>query len=317
MGHIINTFTKTLLILLTIPGQAFADTNKEVPEAPLSSRTYSLPFLLRGISPTNSIRLESVYSFYETNPTKDQGFIQLYTLSASKKISESLAIFIKQAIAHNNPSGTYKSAHILSNPAIGLLKSITLSEKTKLAFSLTNTIPLGSGKGNTPNSNARFANTIAQLSRSAMENSLYASNYTAIIPGIDLALLEKNYSVQFEANLFQLIRIDGEKVDKDKYRTNLTLGLSSGIKLSNALNFIGELRYQRWLNNDAVEKTANPAIDNLTLGIGPRFNFKLSTLTIKPAISYSQALYGAIAKTNRSSASGNYKTITLDLPIIF
>lgn len=317
MGHIINTFTKTVLILLTIHGQAFANTTKEVSEAPLSSRNYSLPFLLRGVSPSNSIRFESVYSFYETNPSRDQGFIQLYTLSASKKISESLAVFVKQAYAHNNPAGVYKSADILSNPAIGLLKSTNLSEKIKLAFSLTNTIPLGSGKGNTPNSNARFANTIAQLSRSAMENSLYATNYTAIIPGIDLAILEKNYSVQLEANLFQLIRIDGERVDKDKYRTNLTLGLSGGLKLSNALNLIGELRYQRWLNNDSVEKAANPAMDNLTLGIGPRFNFKLSTLTIKPAISYSQALYGAIAKTNRSSSSGNYKTITLDLPLIF
>ena len=283
----------------------------------ISPTPYALPFLLRGTNPANSLRIEGTYSSYETSPNDENGFIHIYTLSASKKLSPSLAIYSKIAVAHINPNGQYENSIIYSNPLIGVLNNAQLAENFKFSMSLGVTAPIGSGGGNDANSSVRTANGIAQLSRSAMENSLYASNYIAIIPGVDFTYLRNDFQIQFESTLFQLLRVNGERLDKDKYRTNVTIGLGAGYHANAQLSLLSELRYQRWINNDTVEKSTSPAIDNLSLGIGPRFTFKLSKITLKPAISYTQSIYGTLSNSKRSSNTKDYKTITLDLPLIF
>jgi hypothetical protein len=150
-----------------------------------------------------------------------------------------------------------------------------------------------------------------------MDNALFATNYLTIIPGLDLAYTAYDFTIQLEATLLQLTRTKGEQIDKDVSKTNFTSGLALGYTFTDKIAGITELRYQRWIDNVTVKSAPKPALENLSLAIGPRFTYKLESVTLKPGIAFVKGLSGPIANGEHTYPTNSYKTIFLDVPINF
>jgi len=93
--------------------------------------------------------------------------------------------------------------------------------------------------------------------------------------------------------------------------------LSLGYAATNAFLLNGELRYQRWLNNDTVAAAAHPATQNLSFAIGPRFSFKSGPVTLKPGVAYAMGLAGPISTGGYISPTNSDKILFIDIPIVF
>ncbi len=186
-----------------------------------------------------------------------------------------------------------------------------------MSFFLGLTIPVGSGGGNYPDSGTQSANSAGILARSAMDNALFAVNYFTVIPGIDIAYIVHGLTIQLEATLLQLTRTRGEQIDRDSSRTNFTSGLALGYSVEQNLSFIGELRYQKWLDNATVSAAPKPAVENLSFAVGPRLTFKTEKATLRPGIAYAQGLAGPVANGSYTSSTHSDKIIFIDLPIVF
>jgi hypothetical protein len=148
-----------------------------------------------------------------------------------------------------------------------------------------------------------------------MDNSLFAVNYVAVVPGLGVAYVYDNWTVQFEATLFQLTRVKGDLVDKDPARTNFTTGTAVGYAITPQWFAIGELRYQRWIDNNTVYHAANPAFQNLSFAVGPRYVFKAGEVTLRPGIAYAQGLVGPIASSGYTYPTNSDKIIFVDIPV--
>lgn len=150
-----------------------------------------------------------------------------------------------------------------------------------------------------------------------MDNALFAVNYGAFIPGVGLAYLAHNFTVQAEATLFALARVRGSAIDKDAFRLNGTAGLSVGYTFAPSIAAIAELHYQRWLIDDTVAAAAEPARQNLSVMVGPRFAIKTSRFTMRPGIAVGVGLAGAIASDTYTSPVHGVTTVFADVPVIF
>ena len=136
------------------------------------------------------------------------------------------------------------SASAFLRPALGATYAVKLGSGFRLAPFLGVALPLGNGGGNTPDPNVRAALGSGILTRSSMDNALFAVNYLTPFPGIDLAWVKSGLTIQAEVTLFELIRARGDVVDKDAARTNFTSGFHVGYFVIPELSVGGELRYQ-------------------------------------------------------------------------
>jgi hypothetical protein len=197
------------------------------------------------------------------------------------------------------------------NPVLGGLYGLKLDD-FRLAFFLGFTIPVGSGGGNSPDAATRAALAPAGvLSRSAMDNAMFAVNYFTVFPGIDFAFVKSGFTAQVEATFFQLFRVRGDQVDKDESRTNLTMGLHLGYFFIPQLSLGAEIRHQRWLSTPATVSANEATRDTTTFAVGPRLHFKLSeTAWFRPGIAYARGI-------DKPMTVGNYNIVQLDLPFSF
>jgi hypothetical protein len=174
-------------------------------------------------------------------------------------------------------------------------------------------LPVGMGGGSKADANVALANSAGVFARSAMDNAMYAVDYFAIIPGLDLAYVNHGVTVQLEATLFELARVRGKGTPPgaDASRTNLTTGLHLGYFFIPELSAGAELRYQRWLSTPALVKANSKARDTVSMAIGLRCHFKLSeSAWIRPGIAYARGLDDPMAKAD-------YNIVQLDVPVIF
>ncbi len=278
---------------------------------------YSLPWQLRSVIPANVARLDSAVAFYNDKNGNSGGLASASVLTGSYKLIPDLAVLARLGMVNNNPPNSAPSGTSFVNPLLGAVYSLNLSSEFRMGFFLGMTAPIGSGGGNYPDSNIQSANSAGLLARSAMDNALFVVNYFTVIPGVDLAYIAHGMTIQLEATVLQLTRTRGEQVDKDPSRTNLTSGLAVGYSIMPLLSVLGELRYQRWLDNATVSTAASPAVENLSFAIGPRFTVKTGTLTLKPGIAYAQGLAGAMANGNYTYPTNSDKVIFIDLPVVF
>jgi hypothetical protein len=298
-------------------GNGSADHQQNITESSNSLPTspYATPWQLRSIVPGNTARLDSALAFYDDKNGHSGGFAAASDIGGSYKLSDNLALLARIDVVNNAPPANAAGETVFTNPLLGATYSLQLSSEFRLGFFLGMTVPIGSGSGNTPNPAVTNALNAGILARSAMDNALFATNYFGVIPGLDLAYIANGWTVQLEATLLQFTRVKSDL--GDQYRTNFTSGFELGYSFTSLLMLEGELHYQRYFNNQTVEATANPAIQNLAFTVGPRFTFKAGDFTLKPGIAYAQGLSGAIAGSGYTYAYNSDKIIFVDFPVSF
>ena len=201
-------------------------------------------------------------------------------------------------------------ANAVSNRLLGVNYLHPLGGGWRWTGFFASTIPIGSGGGETPDSAKADAQSAAIPARSAMDNSLFAVNYWVVIGGLGLARITQGLTLQAEVTVFQLTRVRGPET-QDKSRTNLTAGLHAGHFFSPKVSLGAEVRIQRWLTNAAPVRSDPTARQQVTLGLGPRFHFKLGEKRwLRPGLSYTRAFDDPMKRSG-------YDVLQVDVPLAF
>ena len=280
---------------------------------------YSLPWQLRPAAASTAVRADTAFAFYDNAAGVSGGFTAASTLAASYKIPGTgqgwagLAPILKLATVNDSPpKGT--GGFAIVNPLLGATYVLSLGEGARAGLFFGATIPVGMGGGNSPNPGITDARAAGQYARSQMDDSLFAVNDLAVIPGLDLAWVTGGLTLQAEATFFELVRVRGAAVQHEASKTNFTSGIHAGYFVLPLLSFGLDVRYQRWIDAPfAVEKdTTGALVDNWTIAIGPRLHIQLGGgVKIHPGIAYAQGL----DKPMRSPL--DYHIVQLDVPVTF
>ena len=272
---------------------------------------YSLPWQLRPAAAANAVRIDSSEAFFQ-DKTGNKGFTSATMVLGCWRVTPNLALSVRLGgVANVPPTGA--TGYSFLNPAVAATWVLHLPAHLRLAFALGVTLPVGTGGGDGPDAATAAANKAGILARSAMDNAMFAVNYTAVMPGVGFAWVDHGVTVQLDAGVLELIRVRGEAVDKDAARTNLITGLHVGYFIIPQLSVGAELRYQRWLSTPAAV-AADPTgtiVDNLTVAVGVRGHFKAGKrVVLRPGLSYTRGL-------DDPMAANNYNIVQVDLPIYF
>jgi len=283
---------------------------------------YSLPFQLRPAAIATVVRSDTAFAFYES-PTGNGGSTVASMLLGSYKLTPEFAPLVRLGVSSNSPpSGAMPSGSGFSflNPVLGGTYLFKLSPDFRLAAFLGVTLPIGMGGGSKPDAAVAAANAAGVLARSAMDNAMFAVDYFTIFPGLDLAYVAHNLTLQLEVTLLQLERVRGKGTapGADAARTNFTAGFHAGYFVIPELSFGGEIRHQRWLSTPASIKSTAMVIrdttmlrDNWTFALGVRAHFKLGdSMWFRPGLSYGRGIDDPMAKAK-------YNIVQLDLPLVF
>lgn len=335
------------------PSQALAPpVMQPVPPPP----PYSLPFGLRPIIPVTVLRLDTTFAFYEQNiagqgqPERwEPGFTSAFLPTIGYKWNPSWMGIFRFGLVGNRPpritgdepgadpcedvtttdattgqtkTQTTKCGVASTNLLLGGFYSHKFAQHFRVSVFAAIALPVGSGVSSTTEPGASGAEAPAgQLSRSALDNVMFAVNDLSLVEGLDLAFIGHRLTVQAEVTVFQLFRARNELANLDAYKVNFTAGLHVGYFVTGWLSLAAELRYQRWLSDPkavlADEANAEKGLPvqglrhNLSVGVGPRFHIKLpGGKWIRPALVYEPGLAGLMA-TRR------YHVLQLDIPILF
>jgi hypothetical protein len=290
-----------------------------LPAAAGDAAPYSLPWQLRPAAATTAVRADTAFAFYDNATGASGGFTAASTLAASFKIPGTgdgwtgLAPLLKLTSVNDSPpKGT--GGFAIVNPLVGANYVTSLGAGARLGLFFGVTIPVGMGGGNSPNPGITDARAAGQYARSQMDDSPFAVNDLAAIPGVDFAWVGGGLTLQAEATLFELARVRGAAVQHEVSKTNFTSGVHVGYFVIPLLSFGLDVRYQRWINAPiGVEKdTTGTLVDNWTIAIGPRLHVPLGGgVKIHPGIAYAQGL----DKPMRSPL--DYHIIQLDVPVTF
>ncbi len=280
----------------------------ETPTAPKPTPPpYSLPWQLRPAAAANVVRSDTSSGMRSIGGNGGTTVVTL--LLASYKVTPDLAVLVRGGFVDDSPP-LKDATDAFLNPALGATYVVKLGSGFRLAPFVGVTLPIGGGGGNAPDPAVRAALASGALTRSSMDNALFAVNYMTPFPGIDLAWAGQGFTVQAEATLFELLRTRGDAVDKDAARTNFTSGLHVWYFIIPELSVVGEVRYQRWLKNPGIPES-DARRDTATAAIGLRAHLKLSdTMWLRPGAAYVQPLDAPM--TDQS-----YHVAQLDLPFSF
>ena len=278
---------------------------------------YSLPWQLRPVTVGTVVRSDTSAAFY--NNATGSGDTVVTMLSGTYKLTPNIAPMVRMGFVQNGPPGTAPDGTSFVNPVVGVTYSQKLGRSFRLAGFLGTTVPIGMGGGNAPDAAASGADTAAIAARSGMDNSMFAVNYMAIIPGVDVAYIDHKFTLQAEATLFQLFRVKGSDttaISPDASRTNSTMGIHAGYFPLPWLSVGGEMRYQRWLSTPTRivmgVRSDLPAanLDTVSFAVGPRFNFKFGKTWLRPGVSYAQEL-------DEPFSGSHYRIVQVDVPVVF
>ena len=274
---------------------------------------YSLPWQLRPVVVGNVLRSDTSVAFYKNPKNEEESGETIASMFlASYKLTPEIAPLIRFGVVQNSEPGEARGrATVFANPILGVTYARKISGPFKGAAFLGVALPLGMGGGKKAGV-SDYAAAIGRgvQARSAMDNAMFAVNYTTGIFGLGGAYVANKLTVQVEATLLQLFRTRNEDINKDEKRTNFTSGLHVGYFLAPFVSLGAEYRYQRWLT-DAEPVVANAdARENQTIAVGPRFHFKAGTTWLRPGISYATAL-------DKPFSDAHYHMLQIDVPAIF
>ncbi len=282
---------------------AMAATVHADPAAPVS-----LAWNLRPVAPGNVARVDSTLATFTDQGVRGETYASM--LSLSYKLLPTLAPLVRVAVLDNDPAtGTHAGG--ISNPLLGVLWAPPLlAEPWKLGVFGALALPVGSGGGDSGDPARAAAEKATMMARSAMDNAMFAVNDLTPIVGVDAAYVAGGLTLQAEATLFELVRVRGETVQKDAYKTNFTSGLHAGYFVLPSLCASAELRYQRYLTTPAAVVMMPDARDTLTAAVGVRALWKTDRYTVRPGLSFARGL-------DQPMRGRSYEIIQLDLPFAF
>ncbi len=228
---------------------------------------------------------------------------------------------VKLTVVGDSPAtATVTGGTAFVNPLVGAGYAMKFGSGFRASAFLGFTIPIGMGGGDKPDAGAKDARTIGVPVRAGLDNSLFAVDDFAAIPGVDFAYVSGGFTAQLEVTLFQLWRVRGAADQPEASKTNLTGGLHLGYFLADFLSLGGELRYQRWLNAPiAVDHhVAGTSADLLSMAVGPRFHFEAGGVWIRPGIAYVRGFDAPMTSPGQAKPPfGDFNIIQLDVPVVF
>ena len=281
---------------------------------------YSLPFQLRPVMAVTGFRSDTSLASYD-NLLAQHGFAVVSELSGSWRIPTAgapgtgLAPLAKLTVVNDSPPGSGTGGFAFVNPLVGASYAAALGSGLRANAFAGVTIPIGMGGGDTPNKGEADARSVGQVVRAGMDNSLFAVNDLALIPGVDLAYVGHGFTAQAEATLFQLERVRGAKAQFEASKTNLTGGLHVGYFLAPFLSLGAEFRLQWWLNPPFTvqDHKPNTSYDLTSIGVGPRFHFHVAQdVWIRPGIAYTRGFDPPM-----TPKSFDYNVLQIDVPVVF
>jgi hypothetical protein len=301
------------LVLASLAGAAQAQTTTlEATPAPAPAPPpppYSLPWQLRPVTVATAVRSDTSLAFYKAGSS---GSTLVSSLLGTFKLTPQLAPLVRVAVVQNSdPSPMVGSGAAFVNPILGLTYARKLNASLRAAGFAGLTLPVGAG-GNHASAADATAGAVSRgiAARSALDNAMFAVNYTTAIGGLDLAYLAHGITVQAEATLLQLFRTRNATYAPERTRTNFTMGLHVGAFALSFLSVGAELRTQRWLSTPRSVRASPVTRDTTTVAIGPRLHFKAGGVWFRPGLSYATAL-------DRPLTDLGYHIVQLDLPVVF
>jgi hypothetical protein len=308
------------------PAASPAPATESSPEPPApaerpASAPYSLPFQLRPVTSATVLRSDTSFGAYD-NLAAQHGFAVVSELTGSWRIpgtqagpGTGLAPLVKLTVVNDSPPGTTAGGFAFVNPLVGASYAATLGSGLRASVFAGITIPVGMGGGDTPNPGEADARTVGPVIRAGMDNSLFAVNDVAFIPGLDVAYVAHGFTAQAEATFFQLERVRGAKAQAEASKTNLTGGIHLGYFLAPFLSLGAELRIQWWLDPpfNVQNHKPNTSYDLTSLGVGPRLHFQLARdIWIRPGVSYTRGFDPPM-----TPKGFNDNVVQLDVPVVF
>jgi hypothetical protein len=282
---------------------------------PPSSPSYSLPWQLRPVVVGNVVRSDTNFARYEDTASRG-GFTVASTLLASFKIpgtggpGQGLAPLLRLAAVNDSPP-TGRGGLAVVNPLIGAMYALRIAGPIRAAAFLGMTIPVGMGGGNTPDPGLADARSKGVLAREAMDNSLFAVNDLAVIPGVGIGYIDHGLTVQAEATLFQLQRVRGEAAQPEASKTNFTCGMHAGWFVMPLVSVGVDVHYQRWFDGPLTVTKDPELVDNFTVAVGPRLHIPLGSKDwVHPGVAYARGV-------DKAMAAPNYHVVQLDVPVTF
>ncbi|HVZ75266.1 MAG TPA: hypothetical protein VHJ20_22970 [Polyangia bacterium] len=286
---------------------------------------YSVPWQLRPLAAANVIRLDSSTAFYENPANGDTGHTTATMALFSYKVTPHLAPLVRFGYVDNTaptPTAAAPSGTAFLNPIVGITYANTV-DRFRFAPFLGVTIPVGQGGGDKPDAGAATALKAGINARSAMDNAMFAVNYTTAIAGFGAGYVASGFTAQAEVTLFQLFRSRGTSAASslDSTRTNSTAGVHLGYFLLPSLSVGAEARYQRWLSTPHKKVTnaagmtsivpfADSDMDNVTAALGVRGHFKVGKAWLRPGLSYARGLDAPLT-------TASYNVVQIDVPFVF
>jgi hypothetical protein len=294
----------SLLLAALSPSAAWADPPADGGPTPAQKKAgYSLPWMMRPAVAGDLIRADAAIARQDGSTT------MVPTLLAGARPFGGLPLgfYGRAAVVHDSAAG----GTIVSNPIAFALYTPELAPSLKLSLFGGVTLPIGGGGGNTPAVSSRATAAQGIYARQAMDNALFATNYTTPTVGAGLAWVRDGLTAQAEATVLELVRVKGADLESDAARTNFTSGLHVGYQLVPALTASVEAHYQRWLSTPIFVEKDDSKRQQATVGVGLRANVPLSSsLLIRPGVAYFHPVDDPMAKAK-------YRIVQIDLPFVF
>lgn len=299
-------------LTVTFVGRASADepmpttasTEATAPPAPPPTPPpYAMPFQLRPAGVSNVARIDFAIAGYNGGATLAPMFMGAY------KLRPDLSVMFRIGYSALFPSGG-SSSGALTNPLIGATYAPPISPNVRLAFFGAFAAPFGQGGGDTPDAAQVAALGAGRAARSAMDNTLFATNYATVVVGAGAAYLWNHFTFQVDLTLLQGFRARGPEA-QDGSVTNSTENLWVGYSVLPALTVGVELRHQRFLSTPASVRANAAARDQTTFGLGVRTRIVLSDhVAIPLGVSYSRAIDAPMSTLH-------YNIVMVDIPFVF
>jgi hypothetical protein len=305
------------------PAPASPSKDAKPARAPLA---YSLPWQLRAVTAATVLRSDTSLASYE-DAGAHHGRTIATGLTASVKIpgtggpGSGLAVVARAMMAGDTPPAAPDEASATGgglavvNPLFGLAYAFEIGRWMRAGAFVGITAPIGAGGGSTPDKGLVNSRTKGAAARASMDTALFAVDDRAVLPGIDVAYVGHDLTVQLEATLIHMVRTRGEDAQPEATKTSLTSGLHVGYFFAPFVSVGSELRYQRWINAPfaAEQDPTGAAMDNLTVAAGPRFHIALGGgAWIRPGVAYWRGLDKPLA-----AATPNYNGMHIDVPVVF
>ena len=298
--RVANRLTGALLIALVActAGEAEAQTSPSPPPY----RPYSIPFMLRPLPAVNLVRLDSVFvphdAYGPATGGLDLDVVQLATVGI--RATPWLMFLARMGWDWTSRPGTVG----MSNLTLGANITMPVADVFRLSFFVGAALPLGTDAGGSPNHRG------ARLARMGMDNAMFQVDHLNGIAGLGLGFIDGGWTVQAEATLLVLARVEGMS---DAAVANSTFGLHVGYFIVPEFSLGGELRHQQFVSNPAAYRT-DPYGEELraqTSGsLGARLHFQVGAVWIRPAVSWSIGFDPPLA-------GDSWQSLQLDLPFIF